>query len=151
MSEIELLTEQIVALQPVLEQHKLEVGLFFVGMFISLLAGFILMLTYGEAGRILGLVLISSGIIFTLLLIMDLSSDDNPVNIRNELEEKRYNATRIEIKSLSCEELRTDILEKLEADSIPEWITEHNDFERDLYYHKCEIPLREEVIKLGEQ
>lgn len=151
MSEIDLITEQIIALQPVLEQHKIEVTILFVSFFIGGIAGGVLSLTGGENLRIVGFAILSIGVVTGVMLFSSLYGENNPVYERDYLMDLRSNLTKAEIRNYSCEELRLDILNKLESDDIPEWIMDHNKFEKDLYYHKCEIPLREEVMKLGEQ
>lgn len=149
MSEIELLTEQIIALQPAIEtwNHHLAIG--FLGTMIGFIVGFVMILIDGDQKG--GIFLI--GIVFfiisalSVVLLIDLRMDD-PHETQFELEKERSDAIKSQIKSFSCEELRLDILEKLEDDNMEWYLKEHDEFERDLYYHKCEIPLRDEVLKL---
>jgi len=151
MSEIDILTQQIIELEPLIESRRYEIGFMFAGLFGTLIAGSILSATFNDPGRLLGFALLCATLPIGVLLFSELNSPDSPIIKQNELIDLRSNMTKAQIKSLSCEELRLDILEKLESDNIPEWIKEHDEFQRDLYYHKCEIPLREEVMKLGDK
>jgi len=149
MSEIELITEQIIALEPAIEawNHQLMIG--FLGTMIGFIAGFVMILIDGDQKG--GIFMI--GFVFfivaglSVVLLIDLKMDD-PHETEIELEKKRSDTIKSEIKALSCDELRLDILEKLEDDNMEWYLKEHDEFERDLYYHKCEIPLRDEVLKL---
>src|SRR3989304_6297660 len=55
---------------------------------------------------------------------------------------------KLDIQAMSCEDIRLNIIKIMENKTTPDYKLQVFDYEKDYYYHKCEIPLREEVIKL---
>lgn len=150
MTEVEVLTQQITALEPVILEWKYILSAWYIGLFASLLGGLLLVIFFEKEKHtalfFLGIVLIFVSILSVVATIeLQLNS---PVEERKELEKQRSDAVKSEIKALSCEDLRLDILNKLEDDNMDYYLKEHDEFEREYYYHKCEIPLREEVMRL---
>lgn len=84
------------------------------------------------------------------LIIFTISTIDTN-EIRNEitdLEEQRIDLLKLDIQAMSCEDIRLNIIKIMENKTTPDYKLQVFDYEKDYYYHKCEIPLREEVIKL---
>jgi|SRR3970040_142643 len=84
------------------------------------------------------------------LIIFTISTIDT-TEIRNEitdLEEQRIDLLKLDIQAMSCEDIRLNIIKVMENKTTPDYKLQVFDYEKDYYYHKCEIPLREEVIKL---
>ena len=84
------------------------------------------------------------------LIIFTISTIDTN-EIRNEitdLEEQRIDLLKLDIQAMSCEDIRLNIIKVMENKTTPDYKLQVFDYEKDYYYHKCEIPLREEVIKL---
>jgi len=145
MSEIQLLTDQIETLHETLKPIGVKFGiLMFTGMAMAMF-GFIfasIMQNVGWAALgALGIVLliIAFGVVYPGLI-------ENQEEYAG-LVELRSETIRAEIMAMDCEPMRLDIVHKIENEQ--EWYMEdHYEFEKDLYYHRCEIPLRSEVMKL---
>ena len=153
MSEITILTEQIAALEPVIGQERGYTGLLFLGMFFGLVCGCLITLLFHDAKKHfmfpIGLALIGLGVVSTVVVFDNVSSG-SAYSQQKELIEQRSKAIKNEIIKMNCEQIRLDILNKLEVESIPDYMREHDEFQKELYYHKCEVPLRDEIRKLGE-
>lgn len=153
MTEIELLTEQIIALEPIIDDFKFSMAILFGGLMVGLIAGMVILLTFADSNnsgmKLVGAIFLGLGIVSGVALFT--TPQDTPYLQQEELEKQRSDQIKTQIKSLDCEGLRLDILNKLEDDNIEWYMKEHDEFEKTYYYHKCEIPLREEVIRLGEK
>lgn len=150
MTEIEILTEQIIALEPIIDEFRFQMVILFLGLIVGLIVGMLLLLNFSPGDNTgmkgIGVIFLLVGIISGVALF---TTTDTPVTDQEELEKQRSDLVKTQIKSLDCEGLRLDILKKLEDDDIELYMKEHDEFEKTYYYHKCEIPLREEVIRLG--
>ena len=145
MSEIELIAQQIEALDPQIETYRQMLNLYVVFSLVSLFGGFIIAMT---KENIYPAIIGSIGMALFLTIAIISSVIDSPVDSQSELIEELNILIKEQIKQMSCTELREDILTKILDEHTNEYIKEHDEFQKDLYYHKCEIPLREEVIKL---
>lgn len=153
MTEVELLTQQIDSIRIVIDEAKALSMIWFVAMIISLFTGLtILMIGFDKKHielKFLGIAFLFASII----CLVGTFTSYNQVDLEQliELKEQRNIQVRTDIKSFNCEELRLDILSKMEDESIEEWFKSNLNFEQEYYYHKCEIPLLEEVKKLGDE
>lgn len=150
MTEIELLTEQIVSLEILFEQTRTNALWWMLGVLLSLIPGIVFIsITFDSNKNYLRYVgvafLLSSGV--SMVGMFD--NQTQPITKElEELKEQRELAVRSEIKQLSCEEIRLDIISIMEDEYADYWIKNNIEFEQDYYYHKCEIPLLEEVKRL---
>lgn len=153
MSEIAILTEQIMALEPIIAEEKGYQGLLFAGLFIGFIAGFVITMIFAPEKKhpmfSIGLTLLGIAILSTVLLFDHISSG-TAYSKQHDLMEQRSQEVKNEIIKMNCEQIRLDILNKLEVESIPDYMREHDEFQKELYYHKCEVPLRDEIRRLGE-
>lgn len=145
MSEVQLLTEQIEVLHLALKPLGTKfMVLMFAGITMGtfgFLFGAIMQNVGWAALGGLGIVLlvIAFGVVYPGLI----ESQEE----YSELVKQRDELIKQTIKDMGCDEMRLDIIDKIENGQ--EWYTEeHYDMEKDLYYHRCEIPLRDEVLKL---
>ncbi len=134
MSEIELLGEQI-------ESMRTLFPLYFAFMFGGLV-GALVSLTFEwqmKLGIAVGLGFMITGAILLLMLNADISP----------LIDERDRLIDQEISSMSCDELRWNVINIIEGiEHVPERLGENLEKKKDIYYYKCELPLRDEVLKL---
>ena len=145
MSEIQLLTDQIALLHETLRPLSVKfMGLLIGGMFATMFG-----LMFGFFTRNVGLY--GLGALGVVLLIICFgvvypSMNENQIEYA-DLITQRSETIRSEIMAMECEPMRLDIIHKIENEQ--DWyMKDHYDFEKDLYYHRCEIPLRSEILKL---
>ena len=145
MSEIQLLTDQIEILYETLRPLSTKfMGLMMSGFFATAFG-----LMFGWLTRNIGLY--GLGVLGVVMLIIGFgviypSMSENQTEY-SELITQRSEMIRSEIMAMECEPMRLDIIHKIENEQ--EWfMKDHYDFEKDLYYHRCEIPLRSEILKL---
>lgn len=150
MTEVEILTEQIIALEPLIDEFKFQMVVLFLGLIVGLIVGMVILLAFADSNnsgmKLVGAIFLGLGIVSGVALFT--TPQDTPYLQQEKLENQRSDLIKTQIRSLDCEGLRLDILKKLEDDDIEEFMKEHDEFEKTYYYHKCEIPLREEVIRL---
>ena len=145
MSEIQLLTDQIEILHEALKPLHIKFGVIVMaGVSCTIFGGmFALMMQHPiwTGIAIIGLI---------LLLITFGSIYPDMVDKQDEYRELvslRTETIRAEIMAMECEPMRLDIIHKIENEQ--DWyMKDHYEFEKDLYYHRCEIPLRSEIMKL---
>lgn len=93
---------------------------------------------------VLGVVVLFISLIFTLSLVGSEAEMKQEIN-RLHMED---------IMKLSCSEMRNDLLvlladkSKKKERTVYEYKQKHFEWEQDYYYTKCELPLRDEVLKL---
>lgn len=145
MSEIELIVEQIqvleIAVKPLTQNFFL---LIFGGLFLSIF-GLMFGLMMGNIG------ITGAGVFGVIIIIIALVVLLPPMDEKRselfDLKEQRNILAKQNIKDMTCDEMRLDIVDKIENDQ-PKFMEKFYEFEKDLYYHRCEIPLRAEVMKL---
>lgn len=152
MSEVEILTQEIMALEIVYEQTRTNGLWWALGVLISIIPGIVLVsLVWDDKKSYLKYV----GIAFLLSSFVGvvgmIDNQPQPIYVElTELRDQREFEVRKEIKQLGCEELRLDILGIMEDEFTPDHYKNNLEFEQEYYYHKCEIPLLEEVKRLQE-
>jgi len=99
-------------------------------------------------------------LIIPLVIGVQVSGEQNELNAELKiLKQERSDLYESQIKGAECEELRLHIVDVIENDynykmeGLSAWYTDKyiedkNQWVQDLYYHKCEVPLRDEVLKL---
>jgi len=150
MSEVEVLTQQITSLEIVYEQTRTN-GLWWVmGVLISLIPGIVLVsLVWDDKKSYLKYVGIAFMLSSGVSVVGMFDNQPQPIYVElTELKDQREFEVRKEIKQLGCEELRLDILGIMEDEFTPDHYKNNLEFEQEYYYHKCEIPLLEEVKRL---
>lgn len=86
------------------------------------------------------------GVVFMALSLIGILSNDGDME---QLIELRDNIVKQKITKMSCKELMQDLILTLENER-PDFIEEKYEWQKDLYYTKCEISLREELLKLSD-
>ena len=147
MSEIELTIKAIETLLKTTEINNNIIATTLISGVLTIFIGFFLYIDdYSKKKYVPILCTGSFVIMISIFIIIDqLGNYDELV----ELTKKRNNLITNEINSMSCHELRINILNILEGKEFkPEWLGSRLDEKKDVYFYKCETPLREEVIKL---
>ena len=128
------------------ESYRFWTGLFFISLFptvVGLIMGATMYFDNSKLGRTLALI---GGISLVILIIALINS--YPLGIElSELKQERDEVLDKKLQSMSCKELRLDILDILKNEK-EKYIEKKLEWEQDYYYHLCEIPLREEILKL---
>ena len=93
------------------------------------------------------LLLIPLGIIFLAIGIPAYYEMTDTGEELRKLIKERDDALDQKLKTMSCNDMRLDILDILENEK-EKYIEDKLEWEQEYYYHKCEIPLREEILKL---
>lgn len=87
------------------------------------------------------------GFVSLLITLLILPTYIPMMEKKQELLRQDIDARNEQLLTMSCEEMRLDIIDIMENDK--KWYIENKlEWEKDYYHHKCEIPLREEVLKL---
>lgn len=135
MTELEILDQSI---------SKLFLPMLF--SFMGTIIGFIFGLCMWEFKKVrYGGLLVGS--VSVIVLIITASYYLPQAEKYDELIEERNDLRDQQLKTMSCDDLRLDILDIMENDK-PKYIEKTLEWEKDYYYTKCEIPLREEIMKL---
>jgi len=134
MTEIELLGEQIESMRSLL---PLYFGIAFIGVIFTAIS--FAMEWQMRLGIIVGIVMMGTGFILLGMLNIDITP----------LIDERNLLIDAEINSLTCDELRVNVLNIIEGKEFePKYLGQNIELKKDLYYYKCEVPLRDEVLKL---
>lgn len=86
-------------------------------------------------------------IIPIILIINSAGVAEEYSNTEDILNTELIHAYDDQIKTAACDDLRIHIVDVLENDHV-KYIEDKSEWVQEIYYHKCEIPLRDEVMKL---
>ena len=129
-----------------LENPLTMVHLLFAIMGLAIGAGFAMVAA--RAVNVVITVIVTTVVIFAIVGLPHVTGEYQQYETKlAELTHERISTYETQIKTASCESLRLHIIDMLENDYI-DFIESKSDWVQDIYYHKCEIPLREEVMKL---
>jgi hypothetical protein len=145
LSEIELLTQQIETANELFRPATQKFMVLLVGGLMMGIFGF----TFGTIAQNVGFHGLGAlGVVLLIIafVIVYPSMGESGDEYR-ALVKERDELIRQSIKDMDCDTMRLDIVDKIENGQ--EWYyKEHYEMQKDLYYHRCEIPLRDEVMKL---
>jgi hypothetical protein len=106
--------------------------------------------TYAQDNGLATILAVLGIVVLFVTLIFTLNQLGSEIEMKDEI-----NRLHMEnIMALSCSEIRNDLLvlladkSKKKDKTVYEYKQRHFEWEQDYYYTKCEIPLRDEVLKL---